>query len=298
MAIVKISQLPEILSLTGGNIFPVVASTTTYKVTLDSITNSIGNLKGNFYIVGTAGSAKIGINQASPSYDLDVTGAGRFTGQLIAQSVSGSFSGSGADLYNIPASGIVGLNLSRIVSGSVTASVGTGLTNTFSVVSGSNTLFNITKDGNVWIGNGQISNLGFKLEVSGSSKFNDKITVNVTSSQVDAGINLTGTRTITAAGGNSYIYIDPTISDNNASNNSLFQFLTIKPSITSTGGGIAGTDNNIINVAPTFTTALPSTDLSILNFLNILLSFLSICITLPLLSLIFFNGVISTPSII
>jgi hypothetical protein len=36
---------------------------------------------------------------------------------------SGSFSGSGANLFNIPASGIVGLNLSQIASGSVSASI-------------------------------------------------------------------------------------------------------------------------------------------------------------------------------
>lgn len=43
---------------------------------------------------------------------------GSFTGNF-----SGSFSGSGADLFNIPASAIVGLNLSQIISGSVSASI-------------------------------------------------------------------------------------------------------------------------------------------------------------------------------
>jgi hypothetical protein len=46
------------------------------------------------------------------------SGLGIFSG-----SFSGSFSGNGAGLTNIPASGVVGLNLSQITSGSVTASV-------------------------------------------------------------------------------------------------------------------------------------------------------------------------------
>ena len=59
---------------------------------------------------------------------LDVTGGitGSFTGSFVGDSTgsfTGSFVGDGAGLYNIPASGIVGLNLSQIASGSVTASI-------------------------------------------------------------------------------------------------------------------------------------------------------------------------------
>jgi hypothetical protein len=46
------------------------------------------------------------------------SGNGVFSG-----SFTGSYIGDGASLYNIPASGIVGLNLSQIVSGSVSASI-------------------------------------------------------------------------------------------------------------------------------------------------------------------------------
>jgi len=42
---------------------------------------------------------------------------------VIADSFTGSFSGSGANLFDIPASGIVGLNLSEITDGNVSASV-------------------------------------------------------------------------------------------------------------------------------------------------------------------------------
>ena len=61
----------------------------------------------------------INTNQLTGSYGL--------TGSLVATSITSSFTGSyigdGAGLYNIPASGIVGLNLSQIVSGSVSASI-------------------------------------------------------------------------------------------------------------------------------------------------------------------------------
>ena len=42
---------------------------------------------------------------------------------LTTGGISGSFSGSGADLFNIPASAVVGLSLSQISSGSVSASI-------------------------------------------------------------------------------------------------------------------------------------------------------------------------------
>ena len=55
---------------------------------------------------------------------LSQTGNVSITGSLTATAgVSGSFSGSGADLFGIPVSGITGLNLSQISSGSVSASI-------------------------------------------------------------------------------------------------------------------------------------------------------------------------------
>jgi len=48
----------------------------------------------------------------------EITGALTVTGQI-----SGSFKGDGTNLYNIPASGVTGLNLTRIADGATTASV-------------------------------------------------------------------------------------------------------------------------------------------------------------------------------
>ena len=43
--------------------------------------------------------------------------------ETLSGSFTGSFSGDGTNLYNIPASGVTGLNLTQIADGSVTASV-------------------------------------------------------------------------------------------------------------------------------------------------------------------------------
>ena len=87
-------------------------------------------------------------------------------------SFTGSFTGNGAGLINIPATGITGLNLSRIATGSVSASVSnTNPTASFRLTSGSNTLLNITKDGYVWIGNGTVSNQAYQLDIQGSGRF-------------------------------------------------------------------------------------------------------------------------------
>jgi len=58
---------------------------------------------------------------ADISGSLALDGNAAFTGSIFL--ISGSFSGSGANLFDIPASAIVGLNLSRIATGSVSASV-------------------------------------------------------------------------------------------------------------------------------------------------------------------------------
>ena len=72
---------------------------------------------------------------------LSQTGNVSITGSLTATAgISGSFSGSGADLFGIPATGITGLNLSQIASGSASASVSPNngfVVNTNTKISGS-----------------------------------------------------------------------------------------------------------------------------------------------------------------
>ena len=95
------------------------------------------------------------------------TGSVLITGSTVSLN-GGSFSGSGANLFDIPASGITGLNLSRIATGSISASVNTDISSSFRLTSGSNTLLNVTRDGLVWIGNGTFTNQAYQLDVQGT----------------------------------------------------------------------------------------------------------------------------------
>lgn len=61
-------------------------------------------------------------------------------------SFSGSFQGDGSNLTNVPASGIVGLNLSRIASDAVTGSISTG-SDSFTLTSASVDLFKVSNTG-------------------------------------------------------------------------------------------------------------------------------------------------------
>ena len=70
----------------------------------------------------------VGINKETPTTNLDIIGDVFVTGSIrvtagASGSFSGSFAGDGSQLTNIPASGIVGLNLNQISSGSVSASI-------------------------------------------------------------------------------------------------------------------------------------------------------------------------------
>jgi hypothetical protein len=70
-----------------------------------------------------------------------------FTSSYNSGSFSGSFFGDGSGLTNIPASGIVGLNLSQIASGSVSASISPN--NGFVVNTNIDASGNITASGNI-----------------------------------------------------------------------------------------------------------------------------------------------------
>jgi hypothetical protein len=55
--------------------------------------------------------------------DSQITGSLSITNAVTASVFTGSFRGDGANLYNIPSSGVTGLNLDKIISGSVSASI-------------------------------------------------------------------------------------------------------------------------------------------------------------------------------
>jgi hypothetical protein len=123
------------------------------------------------------------------------------TGDLTVNNgtISGSFVGDGAGLYNIPSSGITGLNLDRIVSGSVSASLADGKlkVNTDVVIDGTIT----AKQLNIDYVTSSI------LYQSGSTKFGDTFddTHNFTGSLrttgsviIDGDLTVRGTTTLTS----------------------------------------------------------------------------------------------------
>ena len=111
---------------------------------------------GSFVTTSSFNSFTSSINTFTSSYN-----TGSFTG-----SFSGSFVGNGSGLTNIPASGITGLNLSQIATGSISASVSTG-TGSFTITSGSSNFLFVSSSGNVGIGT---NNPASQLDLVGQYK--------------------------------------------------------------------------------------------------------------------------------
>jgi len=78
--------------------------------------------------------------------DLQITGSLIVT-DGVSGSFSGSFEGDGSGLTGIPSNAITGLQLFRISSGSVSASVDVGAGDIFTIVSSSNQLFKLDSNG-------------------------------------------------------------------------------------------------------------------------------------------------------
>jgi hypothetical protein len=87
-----------------------------------------GNISGNLTVLGTinatiSGTTSNAISASHAASYLLTSSFEQFTGSYTTGSFTGSFGGDGSNLINIPASGVTGLNLTRIADGSVTASV-------------------------------------------------------------------------------------------------------------------------------------------------------------------------------
>ena len=176
---------------TGNTVFTVSsASIDLFKVTNTGVSGSfIGAFSGsgaNLSNIPASGIVGLNLSQiASTTATASISAASGFqvntnteiTGSLkvtagASGSFSGSFQGNGSGLTNVPASGIVGLNLSRVATGSVTASVApTG--NLFTVQSSSAALMTVSSSGYVsasgFIGDGSgLTNVGITY-LSGSN---------------------------------------------------------------------------------------------------------------------------------
>jgi hypothetical protein len=127
------------LTLIGLEIVPTASYDLTYDITTGLVSYRSSGYAPPFPYSGSAvitGSLLV-------SGSFSTIGNSKFTGSLFLS--SGSFSGSGANLFNIPASAIVGLNLSRIATGSVTASVDVN-NNLFLIRSSSIDMFKVQPD--------------------------------------------------------------------------------------------------------------------------------------------------------
>ena len=141
---------------------PSINSSWTKIIVAGSIPQFSGSFSGSFQgdgagLTNVPASGVVGLNLTQIATS-DVTASVQnssniFTVTSASQEVfnitdQGILSGSGANLFDIPASGITGLNLSRVATGSVTASVDVGSTS-FTVESGSTTLMSVNPDGRI-----------------------------------------------------------------------------------------------------------------------------------------------------
>jgi hypothetical protein len=90
---------------------------------------------------GSAGEEIVTIGSTSNSFTGSFSGS--FTGLLLG---TASWAQNAISASYVPASAIAGLNLSRITTGSITASVDVDSNNLFLIKSGSNTYFNIASN--------------------------------------------------------------------------------------------------------------------------------------------------------
>ena len=157
---------------------------------LDLTGNIEGNVISNVTITSLTGSNANYTNLTGLTFTSTNSTITNITGTTAnIKNISGSFTGSGQGLYNIPASGITGLELNRISDGTATASISqagglrinvnteiTGALNVSSDITGSNLrlsgnadiLGNIVLGGNITIGDSNTDVINFGGEVSSS----------------------------------------------------------------------------------------------------------------------------------
>jgi hypothetical protein len=141
----------------GANSFTVEsAGTTLFRISNTGILSGSGANLFNIPASGITGlnlsqigsgsfTASIADNKFKVNTNTEITGSLIVTAGVTG-SFSGSFQGDGTGLTNVPASGVVGLNLSQIATGSITSSVNLGTTN-FQVASGSTSLLSLDYTG-------------------------------------------------------------------------------------------------------------------------------------------------------
>ena len=166
-------------NIEGGTVSGLTINSLTS--TTATITNQVNisgsmNITGSFYLNGSEytsnSSGTSGSSGSSGDSIFALTGSVwetnlnvKFNQSVTSSIFTGSFKGDGAGLYNIPATGVTGLELNKIVSGSVSASITNGqmLVNGDVVIAGTLT----AKEINITLVSSSV------LYQSGSTKFGD-----------------------------------------------------------------------------------------------------------------------------
>ncbi len=142
------------------------------KVIINSEANSVvisepveGNRIVKVIAAGPQGARGEGFNSVSSSLNERIDVLEAFSGSYTG-SFSGSFVGDAGGLINIPAAGVVGLQLNQIASGDVTASVSSGSTS-FRIFD-TKDLLSLDDTGKLWVTGSVSASLIFGQVVSGS----------------------------------------------------------------------------------------------------------------------------------
>ena len=155
------------------------------KVIINSEANSVvvsepvaGSRIVKVIAAGPQGARGEGFQSVSSSLneriDILETFSGSYTGAF-----SGAFTGDASGLINIPAGGVVGLQLNQIASGDVTASVSSGAT-TFRIFD-TKDLLSLDDTGKLWVTGSVSASLIFGQVVSGSELIFNKLSTSQSS---------------------------------------------------------------------------------------------------------------------
>jgi len=171
----------------GSNVPTIAAGS--YGSTIDG-TPFYSTTNKTLYVLSQTGNRNINLTGNIEGNIISGVTINNLTGTTATiTNISGSFTGSGLGLYNIPASGITGLELNKISQGSATASISetnglrvntkseiTGSLIVTSDITGSNLFLsgnakidgNITLGGNITVGNNDTDFVVFGAEISSS----------------------------------------------------------------------------------------------------------------------------------
>jgi hypothetical protein len=157
-------------SIVGLNLTQIADSQVSASVSTTGTSFTVSSASINLLTVNNQGLVSASLFSGSFVGNSNTTGS--FTG-IGSGSFSGSFQGNGNGLTNVPASSIVGLNLSLVSTGSVTASTAPNGT-VFQITSGSSTLLSLNSLGDLTVSASEF--IGNNLTAVGNAAITGSLT--------------------------------------------------------------------------------------------------------------------------